>query len=215
MHGKTQQEREKDLEDIRQTQDVSDLSLVHSEDDSTVNSIQEDESHASSLNDEDVQEVVSDDVHPGAEIIDAGKLGFTVNQYCETELLKILNDKHVPHGIYQDVLEWSRRAKRMKYSFEPARTKRSTQILHLTRWQAQQNRSPFQKDVSLPGNPILNVTVTCYNFKTELLSLLNSSVFTNCANLDVNPSNPFAKYQSPTGSLNCFNAAKWYATSYD
>ena len=103
----------------------------------------------------------------------------------------------------------------MKYSFEPTRTKRSTQIRHLTRWQSQQSRSPFQKEVTLPGNPALNVTVTCYNFKTELLSLLNSSVFTNCANLDVNPSNPFAKYQSPTGGLNCFNAAKWYATSYD
>ena len=101
----------------------------------------------------------------------------------------------------------------MNHSFEPTRTKQSTQIRHLTQWQAQQSRSPFQKEVALPGNPALNVTVTCCNFKTELLSLLNSSVFTHCSNLDVNPHNPFTKYKSPTGSLNCFNVAKWCSAS--
>ena len=138
-----QQEREKALEEISgrkvnsdENEEMSDLSVVHSDNDITVTSIQ-DKSHQGSLRSGDeVQEIVAD-VHPEAERINVEKLGFTVNQYCETELLKILNDKHVPHGIYQDVLEWSRRAKRMKYSFEPTRTKRSTQIRHLTRWQSQ------------------------------------------------------------------------------
>ena len=101
----------------------------------------------------------------------------------------------------------------MNHSFEPTCTKQSTQMRHLTQWQAQQSCSPFQKEVALPGNPASNVTVTCYDFKTKLLSLLNSSVFTDCSNLDVNPSNPFTKCKSPTGSLNCFNAAKWCSTS--
>ena len=61
--------------------------------------------------------------------------GFTVDQCCETDLAKLLNDKHVPHGLYQDVLEWARKAKRMKCSFEPKREKRSTLIKHLTKWQ--------------------------------------------------------------------------------
>ena len=94
-----------------------------------------------------------------------------MNQHCETESLKISNDKHVPHGICQDALEWSPRSKRMNCSFEPTHTKQSTQTRHLTRWQAQQSRSPFQKEVALPGNPALNVTVTCHDFKTKLLSL--------------------------------------------
>ena len=86
---------------------MSDLSVVHSDNDSTI-AFNQDESHASSLNDENKFENVLDDVHwQPADVIDASKLGFTVNQCCETELLKILNDKHVPHGIYQDVLEWS------------------------------------------------------------------------------------------------------------
>ena len=58
--------------------------------------------------------------------------GFTIDQYCETDLAKLLNNKHVPHGLYQDVLEWACKAKRMKYSFEPKRTKRSTLIRHLS-----------------------------------------------------------------------------------
>ena len=140
--------------------------------------------------------------------------GFTIDQYCETDLAKLLNDKHVPHGLYQDVLEWACKAKQMKYSFEPKRTKRSTLIRHLSRWQQNQNRHPFQKQVSLPGEPALNMTITCYDFKTELMSLLESSVFDEIENLDVNANNPFSAYESSSGRLNCFNAGKWYSRSY-
>eukprot|EP00546_Thalassionema_frauenfeldii_P003957 CAMPEP_0178923108 /NCGR_PEP_ID=MMETSP0786-20121207/16534_1 /TAXON_ID=186022 /ORGANISM="Thalassionema frauenfeldii, Strain CCMP 1798" /LENGTH=266 /DNA_ID=CAMNT_0020597563 /DNA_START=97 /DNA_END=897 /DNA_ORIENTATION=+ len=123
--------------------------------------------------------------------------GFTVDQYCETDLAKLLNDKHVPHGLYQDILQWACRAKRMKYSFEPKRTKRSTLILRLSSWQQNQNRHPFQKHITLPGEPALNIPVTCYDFKTELISLLQSSVFNHIENLDLNANNPFVAYKSP------------------
>ena len=92
---------------MRLTKDVSDLSVVHSDNNSAIASNQ-DESHASSLNDENEFKNVLDDVHlQAADVIDASELGFTVNQHCETESLKILNDKHVPHGTCQNVLEWS------------------------------------------------------------------------------------------------------------
>lgn len=142
-------------------------------------------------------------------------LGFTIDQYCETDLAKLLNDKHVPHGLYQDVLQWAHKAKRMRYSFEPKRAKRSTLIRHLSAWQQNQNRHPYQKEVSLPGEPSLNLHVTCYDFKTELMSLLESSVFHHIENLDVNPDNPFAAYKSSSGRLNCFNAGKWYSRSHN
>ena len=128
-----QQERKRKApEDIGPTKDVSDLSVVHSDNNGFIASNQ-DESHASSLNDESEFIIFLDDVHlQAAEVIDTSELGFTVNQCCETELLKILNDKHVPHGIYQDVLEWSQRSKRMNHSFESTCTKQSTQMRHLT-----------------------------------------------------------------------------------
>ena len=139
--------------------------------------------------------------------------GFTIDQYCETDLAKLLNDKQVPHGLYQDVLQWAHKAKRMKYSFKPKRAKRSTLVQHLSTWQQNQNRHPCQKKVSLPGEPRLSLNITCYDFKTELISLLESSVFNHIENLDVNVNNPFAAYESPSGRLNCFNAGKWYSQS--
>ena len=140
--------------------------------------------------------------------------GFTIDQYCETDLAKLLNDKHVPHGLYQDILEWAHRAKRMKYSFQPKRLQRSTLIRHLSSWQEKQNRRPSQKKVSLPGAPTLEVSVTCYDFKTELLSLLESSVFNNIDNLDVNVEDPFSAYKSSSRRINCFNSGKWYLRSH-
>ena len=102
----------------------------------------------------------------------------------------------------------------MKYSFEPKRTKQSTLICHLSRWQQNQNRYPFQKQVSLPGEPTLDMTITCYDFKTELMSLLESSVLDKIENLDVNANIPFSAHQSSSGRTNCFNAGKWYSRSY-
>ena len=70
---------------------------------------------------------------------DVGQLGFTVAQFCEIKLLKLLNDEQVPQSLHKDVLEWSRNAKRLKCSFEPTCTKHSTMITHLTEWQVKQN----------------------------------------------------------------------------
>ena len=141
--------------------------------------------------------------------------GFTVDEYCETDLAKLLNDKHVPHGLCQDVLEWARKAKRMKHSFEPKRETRDTLVDHLSKWQQNENRNHVQKAVALPGEPALEVSITCYDFKTELMSLLESSVFHAMENLDVNDGDPFAAYKSPSRRINCFNAGKWCSRSYE
>ena len=176
------------------------------------------------LEEEDVNEegdhnqlVLLCDLGPPSPIIDSkdvGQLGFTVAQFCETKLLKLLNDKQVPHSLYKDVLEWSCNAKRLKYSFEPTCTKCSTMITHLTKWQVKQNCCPLQNKTILPGEPELSMMVTCYDFKSELMSLLASPVFEDIENLDTNVKDPFSKYQSPSGQLNCFNAGKLYSDSY-
>ena len=51
-------------------------------------------------------------------------------------------------------------------------------------------------------------------FWSELMSLLDSPVFKSIDNLDMNPNDPFSKYESPSGRINCFNAGKWYSDSY-
>ena len=197
----------------------SDLSIVWSDegsDDDEINS--NDELEEDNVNEEiNLNSPVSSHNAGGPttiDIQDIGQLGFTVNQYCETKLLKILNDKQVPHGLYKDVLEWSRDAKRMKYEYEPTRLKRSTAIRYLIKWQEKQNRCPLQNMITLPGEPQLPMMVTYYDFWSELMSLLDSPVFKSIDNLDMNRNDPFSKYESPSGRINCFNAGKWYSDSY-
>ena len=102
----------------------SDVSNIWSDDDDGIISCEEDDDievhgdndsvaiHTTSAVGVDANHASPPDVH---------SRGFTVEQYCETKLLKILNDKQVPHGTYKEILEWSSEAKRMKYSFEPTR----------------------------------------------------------------------------------------------
>ncbi len=191
----------------------SDISNIWSDDDTNSSILGADDSVSNDSG------AVGSDESDDANILpppDVRRHGFTVEQYCETRLLKILNDKQVPHSTYNEILEWSRDAKRMKYSFEPTtRLHRSTQILYLTNWQAKQNRRPIQNLVRPPGEPQIDMMVTSYDFKTELMSLLESPVFSDINNLDLNPTNPFSKYHSPSGYINCFNAGTWYSRSYE
>jgi hypothetical protein len=48
-------------------------------------------------------------------------VAFTTSEFAETKLLKMLNkDVHVPHFLYQDVLNWAKDAKQSIYmSFCP------------------------------------------------------------------------------------------------
>jgi hypothetical protein len=46
---------------------------------------------------------------------------FTSSTFVETKLLKMLNDAHAPHFLYQDVLNWTKEgaAKELNYDFLP------------------------------------------------------------------------------------------------
>jgi hypothetical protein len=49
-------------------------------------------------------------------------IAFTSSEYVEKKLLKVLNDAHAPHFLYQDVLNWAKEANKLKYDFLPHRT---------------------------------------------------------------------------------------------
>jgi hypothetical protein len=49
---------------------------------------------------------------------------FTNSDFMEPKLLKILNNAHIPHFLYQDLLNWAKEAKQSNYeqgSLEPTR----------------------------------------------------------------------------------------------
>jgi hypothetical protein len=51
------------------------------------------------------------------EAVGPAGVSFTPSKFVETKLLKILNDAHTPHFLYQDILNWAKEAKQLKYDF--------------------------------------------------------------------------------------------------
>jgi hypothetical protein len=137
----------------------------------------------------------------------------------ETKLLQLLNDANAPLFLFEKILGWAMVAKSKGYNFKPKRTTRHAQVQFLQRWLGSVNARPYQHQVHLPtlqSPPVLvkEVEVTCFDFQTQLLSLLcEPSLVSDMAGLDVNPDNPFSKYES--NHLSCFNSGQWYHDAYD
>jgi hypothetical protein len=61
----------------------------------------------------------------------------------------------------------------------------------------------------------LSIQVTRFDFLYQLFSLITEKSLTgDFTRLDVNPEDPFSKYQSPNGRLGAFNSGKWYAKAH-
>ena len=58
-------------------------------------------------------------------------ISFTASEFVETKLLKMLNDAHAPHFLYQDILNWAKEAKLLQYDFCPRRSTCKAQIKHI------------------------------------------------------------------------------------
>jgi hypothetical protein len=139
----------------------------------------------------------------------------TINNFVETKLLKILEDANVPHFLYQDILNWGCDAKSSGYGFEPARTTRQAVIAHIERRFHLEHCRPTQVTIVFPEDD-LSIEVTRFDFLSQFYSLITDKSLTgDITQLDVNPDDPFARYQSPNGRLGAFNSGKWYAKPHD
>jgi hypothetical protein len=85
----------------------------------------EEASSSSSEDDIDTEDEGDDDnpcIEPliSPEFVTAHGLCFTPSDYAETKLLKLLNNVHAPHFLFQDVLNnWVKEAKQLHYDFCP------------------------------------------------------------------------------------------------
>jgi hypothetical protein len=62
----------------------------------------------------------------------------------------------------------------------------------------------------------LSIEVTKFDFLSQLYSSITDKSLTgDITQLDVNPDDPFARYQSPNGRLGAFNYGTWYAQAHD
>ena len=72
-----------------------------------------------------------DDNSLASKLVTPDGLCFTTPDFVETKLLKLMDDAHAPHFLYQDVLNWAKEAKEAGYEFRPKRTTRRAQIKHI------------------------------------------------------------------------------------
>ena len=76
--------------------------------------------------------------------------------------------------------------------------------------------APFVTETILETNTnpqYINVTV--FDFKTQLLSLLNDkTLFGNIENLDIDPQNTFGPYKTPDNILSAVNSGMRYRNAY-
>ena len=57
----------------------------------------------------------------------------------------------------------------------------------------------------------LKIEVTTWNFVHQFYSLITCpELVSDITQLDVNPDNPFSKYNPTDKRLNCFHSGKWY-----
>ena len=76
--------------------------------------------------------------------------------------------------------------------------------------------APFVTETILETNTNPQpIDVTVFDFKTQLLSLLNDKMlFGNIENLDIDPQNPFGPYKAPDDILSAVNSGMRYRNAY-
>ena len=140
---------------------------------------------------------------------------FTNEQFYDTKLLKLLSDANAPHFLYKDIVEWARKATDNGYKFDPERSSRNAQVKYLEKWLKLENSRPMQIPTTLPGPVEQVVQTTCFNFTSQLYSLVSDPVlFGDLANLDINIKDPFGKYAATDDLLSTTNSGQWYENAY-
>ena len=142
---------------------------------------------------------------------------FSDSLYYQTKLLKLLHDANAPHFLFQEIIEWVQEMHESRVPVELLTKTRSSLIHQLENWMPHMQRcKPHQVDVLLPtANNPQRVQITVFDFKTQLLSLLNDKfLFENISNLDINPNDPFGKYRAPNRILRTINSGHRYQLAY-
>ena len=131
--------------------------------------------------------------------------------------MKILHDANAPHFLFQQIIEWLQEVVQSKVAVTDLIWTRTGVIHQLEKkFPFLKENRPYQIRTALPTstNPQF-VDVTVFDFKTQLLSLINDqSLFGDIGNLDVNKDNVFGRYRSPGKILSTVNSGHRYKYAY-
>jgi hypothetical protein len=161
-------------------------------------------------------EVYADELAPSNVDSMTSKFGisYTTAHVIETKLAKMLNDIQAPKSMYAAILQWGRDAYSHGYDFVPRHGNKESLINSLQTQLHLEHFRPEKIEIQLPGDN-LRVEITRFNFTKGLHSLLmHPDLTSNLDNLDVNPVDPFGKYEAPNGCVGVANSGTWYSQAY-
>jgi hypothetical protein len=91
-----------------------------------------------------------------------------------------------------------------------------SQLQIIIKWVGMEHMTPKVVEVPLPGvRPDDVVPVPTFDFVSQLHSLLSDTKLNYCANLVINPNNPFLRYIPPDGCLKEALSGLWYNNAWD
>ena len=102
---------------------------------------------------------------------------YTVSNYAETKLLKMLDDANAPHFLYNDILEWASDIKAKGYPFEPKHKSGTLSITHLEKRFCLKYCKSEQVPVIFSDDN-LKIKITWFQFVSQLYSLLSDKSLT-------------------------------------
>ena len=138
--------------------------------------------------------------------------------YFETKLLQILNDGNAPLYLYKKIIEWTLELCQSNVAVDQLLKTREAVIKQIeSKIPFLKKTKSYQKEVLLSTDDTPQaVNVTVFDFKSQLLSLINhSSLFNDLDNLDVNPKNRFGKYKSENHTISSVNSGNRYELTYN
>ena len=141
---------------------------------------------------------------------------YTVDKKVEVTLLKICTELEAPLYAFETIMKWAHDAYVLGYKFCPRQGNYRSQINNLEAWMGMENQRPEEVSIVLPGKHGNDtISVTRFDFTTQLRSLLDDPILNRDENLVINLEDRFQRYLSPDGLLGECLSGSWYKHAWD
>ena len=125
---------------------------------------------------------------------------FTRDQRCMIKLIKLLEDMNCSDTAVTKIIDWAREAYLDGFEFQPPSKTRHGNLQWMKKMVVN-DRAFYHQSIPVALNNQTTVEVISYNFKSQLLRLIQNKHLMTKENLLIDTQNPTAMYQSPNNIL--------------
>ena len=139
---------------------------------------------------------------------------FTCDQRCMIKLIKILEDMNCPDTAVTKIIDWAREAYLDGFEFKPPSKTRYGNLQWMKKTVVN-DKSFYHKSIPVALNNQTTIEVIAYDFKSQLLRLLQNKYLMTQDNILLDTKNPTAMYKSPNNTLSEALSGKSYRAAYN